>query len=270
MRQMLDILADLARRGGAAIMETRARGFGVERKADHSPVTDADLASQRVITQGLAASFPDIPVISEESKALPHAERAAWPRFFLVDPLDGTKEFIKDNGEYSVCVALVEGNLPVLGAVFVPVRDTLYAGGPGLGAWRQTGQGVREPIRSAPPAPGRELVAVQSRSHQTPMLDGYVAALATAGFAAAGRITAGSAFKFCLVAEGTAHVYARFNPTSEWDTAAGQAVAEGAGARFTTLSGRPFLYNKQSLLNPGFLVQAPGLDLPVPEPEAGA
>jgi 3'(2'), 5'-bisphosphate nucleotidase len=265
MHQTLDILADLARRAGAAILETRAKGFGIRNKEDRSPVTDADMASHQVVARGLAEHFPDIPIISEEIPAPAHPERAAWPRFFLVDPLDGTKEFIKDNGEYCVCVALVEGERPALGAVYIPTRDLLYAGGPGLGAWRQAGGGPREPIRAKAPDPGQGFLAVQSRSHQTPLLDAYVAALASAGFVSAGRVTTGSAIKFCLVAEGAAHLYARFNPTHEWDTAAGQAVAEGAGARFTTLSGQPFRYNKPSLLNGGFVVQAPGLNLPTPE-----
>ncbi len=259
MDRTLEILADLTRQAGAAIMTTRAQGFTVTRKADQSPLTEADLASNRVIAQGLAEHFPDIPVVSEETPLPPHEERAAWPRFFLVDPLDGTKEFIKDNGEFCVCLALIEAGRATLGAVYVPVQDALYAGGPGLGAFVQRSGGSLTAIRAQGPDPDQGLVVVGSRSHPDPRLDAYLE-----GLFVRERLTAGSALKFCMVAEGRAHLYPRFNPTSEWDTAAGQAVVEGAGGRFTTLDGRPFRYNKPDIVNPGFLVQAQGLNLPFP------
>jgi 3'(2'), 5'-bisphosphate nucleotidase len=248
MQELFAPLRALAREAGRAIMEVRARGFHVEYKADHSPLTEADKASQAVLAAGLARLLPEVPVLSEEGRDIPFAERRDWTRFLLVDPLDGTKEFVKELGEFCVCVALLEKGFPLLGVVHAPVPDRSWFGGPGLGAFRQDGDGparavaVREPDDSG-------LVAVASRSHNTPELDAYLA-----GLPVRERINAGSAIKFCLVAEGAADLYARFGPTMEWDTAAGQAVVEGAGGSVSLHDGRRFFYNKESLLNPGFLV----------------
>lgn len=255
----LALLSAIVRTAGEAILQVRAGGYEVRRKADQSPLTEADLASHRIIARGLAEHFPDIPVVSEEGDLPPPHVRQEWDRFFLVDPLDGTKEFVKDNGEFCVCLALIQDRFPVMGAVYVPMRAALYAGGLGLGAWRTLDSGPARPIRSVPPEPGQGLVVVASRSHPDPRLEACLA-----GWEVGERITAGSALKFCLVAEGRAHLYPRFNPTSEWDTAAGQAVLEGAGGSMRTLDGERFAYNKPDILNPGFMAAAGGLDLKIP------
>ena len=248
MKELFAPLRALAREAGRAIMAVRARGFQVEYKADRSPLTEADTASQAVLAPGLARLLPDVPVLSEEGRDIPFAERRNWSRFLLVDPLDGTKEFVKELGEFCVCVALMENGFPMLGVVHAPVPDRSWFGGPGLGAFRQDGDGPARPVGVREPGPDG-LVAVASRSHNTPELDDYLATLPVRE-----RISAGSAIKFCLVAEGAADIYARFGPTMEWDTAAGQAVVEGAGGSMTLHDGRRFFYNKESLLNPGFLV----------------
>lgn len=248
MNSLFDPLCALARRAGKAIMEVRARGFHVEYKADHSPLTEADKASQAVLAEGLAALLPEVPVLSEEGRDIPYAERRVWSRLLLVDPLDGTKEFVKELGEFCVCVALMRDGYPELGVVHAPVRDRTWCGGAGLGAFRRDGDGPAEAVTVREPDPSG-LVAVASRSHNTPDLDAYLETLPVRE-----RINAGSAIKFCLVAEGSADIYARFGPTMEWDTAAGQAVVEGAGGTMTLHDGRRFFYNKESLLNPGFLV----------------
>lgn len=254
MKELFSPLADLSRRAGQAILEVKRRGFAVEYKADHSPLTEADRASQAVLARGLAAILPGVPVLSEEGREVPPAERRAWKRFLLVDPLDGTKEFVKDRGEFCVCVALLEEGYPLLGVVHAPTLDRTWFGGAGLGAFRRDADGPARPI-AARPADPRGLTVLASRSHPSPELEAYLA-----GQPVRERTNAGSAIKFCLVAEGTADLYARFNPTMEWDTAAGQAVVEGAGGTVTTHDGRRFFYNKESLVNPGFIVR--GLQTP--------
>ncbi|MGD9598245.1 MAG: 3'(2'),5'-bisphosphate nucleotidase CysQ [Steroidobacteraceae bacterium] len=251
--ELLDRVAAIARRAGEEILAVYARqDAGVSAKADHSPLTLADLRAHRVIVEALEALTPGIPVLSEESSELrPFAERALWPRYWLVDPLDGTKEFLSRNGEFTVNIALIEGHAPVLGVVHVPVRATTYSGLPGTGAWRQGGEGAAEPIRARPQAASPVRV-VGSKSHRGDSLDGFLARLG-----AHELVPVGSSLKFCLVAEGAADVYPRLGPTCEWDTAAAQAVACGAGARVLTLDGSPLAYNaKPDILNPHFIVFA--------------
>lgn len=250
----LDALAEIAEAAGAAIMDVRKRGFTVTRKEDDSPLTQADLASHKVIAAALAQRFPGVPVLSEEGAALAYEERAAWPRLFIVDPLDGTKEFVKELGEFCVCIALAENGFPSFGAVHVPVWGKTYVGGLGLGAYRrETGGGweriaVRQPDESA-------LSVLASRSHPDPVTEAWLADKRVAE-----RVNAGSALKFCLVAEGKADLYPRFAPTREWDTAAGQAVLEGAGGsvvRFVDAAPGPRLpVNKPDLYNGPFLASA--------------
>lgn len=254
MHQDLATLADIAEAAGIAIMDVRRAGFDVVYKDDHSPLTRADQASHEVITRALAQAYPDIPVLSEEGKDLAYAERAAWKRLFIVDPLDGTKEFVKELGEFCVCIALAEDGFPTLGAVHVPVWNKTYVGGLGLGAFRREAGGPWTPIAVRKPDP-QALVILASRSHPSPELETYLADKTVAE-----RITAGSALKFCLVAEGRADLYPRFNPTREWDTAAGQAVVEGAGGSVVRFPGGvpgPRLpVNKEDLLNGPFLASA--------------
>ncbi|NDV28243.1 3'(2'),5'-bisphosphate nucleotidase CysQ [Desulfovibrio sp. JC010] len=251
MKKMITNLSNIAREAGAAIMEVRSKGFDVLNKDDKSPVTAADIASNKVIAKHLAELYPEIPVLSEEGTKIPYEERKLWKDFFLVDPLDGTKEFIKDNGEFCVCIALMRENRPVLGVVYAPTQDTLYTGSIETGA--QVSRKGEKPvsISTTPPAEGEGLNIVGSRSHPAPALAEYLETLNVKEMT-----PAGSAIKFCLVAEGKAHQYPRFNPTMEWDTAAGQAIVEAAGGSMLGLDGKEFPYNKENLRNAGFIVKA--------------
>ncbi|WP_320169202.1 3'(2'),5'-bisphosphate nucleotidase CysQ [Maridesulfovibrio sp.] len=251
MKAMLENLSHIAREAGAEIMRVKNRGYEINRKDDESPVTEADLASNKIITHRLAEMYPDIPILSEEGSKIPYEERSAWTEFFLVDPLDGTKEFIKDNGEFCVCIALMQKNRPVLGIVYAPVQDTLYAGSEEDGAFVSRKSEVPARIKTSRPEQGCGLIVVGSRSHPSPDLGAYLAEMNVEKM-----VPAGSAIKFCMVAEGKAHMYPRFNPTMEWDTAAGQAIVEAAGGSMTAMDGSEFTYNKKNLRNGGFLVKA--------------
>lgn len=255
-------LARVAEAAGAAIMDVRGDGpesLGISYKGDDSPLTRADLAAHASIMRGLASAFPGVPVLSEEGAALTYAERAAWPKLFIVDPLDGTKEFVKELGEFCVCIALAEHGFPAVGAVHVPAWGKTYVGGLGLGAFRrETTDGIPGPwqeIRVRQPDPAA-LTVLASRSHPDPNLEAYLADKHVAE-----RITAGSALKFCLVAEGKADLYPRLNlGMHEWDTAAGQAVVEGAGGSVKTLDGARLAVNKPDLLSGAFLASAAPLE----------
>ncbi len=241
----------IARLAGQEIMRVRRGALGVEYKADHSPVTAADKASDALIREALSQAFPKIPILSEETAQEPFEVRKAWKRFWLVDPLDGTKEFIKDNGEYAVCIALVEKGRPVFGAIGLPARDSLYFGGPGLGAFRMDGAGAPRPIHVKKPGPGETPVILESRSHKDAELADFLSR-----YPDRTMVTAGSALKFCMLAEGLGHLYPRTGPTMEWDVAAGHALVQGAGGTLTALDGEPFAYNKPSLINGSFLAKA--------------
>jgi 3'(2'), 5'-bisphosphate nucleotidase len=221
----------------------------VKLKTDESPLTLADEASHLIIEQGLQALTPDIPILSEEGADIPYEVRRHWPAFWCVDPLDGTKEFISRNGEFTVNVALIRGQEPVLGVIYVPVTGTLYYGGAGMGCFKRTDHGQTSPIRVDADAP--EWVAVGSRSHAAPE-----EAAVLSRYPIVRSITAGSSLKFCLVAEGKAHLYYRHGPTMEWDTAAGQALVTAAGGLMAMPDGAPFVYNKPVLRNGGFLCKA--------------
>jgi len=221
----------------------------VEIKEDRSPLTQADKASQAVISRSLTALHPDVPILSEEAAQADYGQRKGWKRFWLVDPMDGTKEFVKRNGEFTVNIALVEGRRPVFGVIYVPVKDILYYGGPELGAFKVSG-GARQALRVSGPIPeGGEAVVVKSRSHPDERLAAYLERYPNRR-----EVSAGSALKFGLVAEGSANLYPRFNPTWEWDTAAGHAIVLGAGGGFQAMGGGEFLYNKEDLRNGGFEV----------------
>lgn len=238
----------LARQAAAAILEIYAGSFGVEHKDDASPLTAADLAANRIIVDGLRVLTPDIPVLSEESAAAPWSERQGWTRYWLVDPLDGTREFIKRNGEFTVNIALVENHRAVMGVVLAPVSGELYRATAGGGAFRERAPGaLPEPLATR--AAARPLVVAGSRSHGNPQQAALLAALGEHVL-----MPMGSSLKFCLLARGDADLYLRLGPTSEWDTAAAQCVLEEAGGAVLDLDGRPLAYNaKQSLLNPDFL-----------------
>jgi len=248
-RQRLEQLVTLARRAGEAILEVYQQNFEVEHKADFSPLTAADLASHRIICRGLAGLDPDTPVLSEESAEIPFSARSQWNEYWLVDPLDGTREFVNRNGEFTVNIALISDHAPVVGVVHVPVTGRTYFGARGLGAFRRDGNASAVKISTRRPA-ADPLVVVGSRSHANPDLENRLSAIGPYEL-----ISMGSSLKFCLVAEGKADFYPRLGLTSEWDTAAAQAVVEAAGGRVTTLEGKPLPYNrKESLLNSHFLV----------------
>ncbi|HXI86009.1 MAG TPA: 3'(2'),5'-bisphosphate nucleotidase CysQ, partial [Parvularculaceae bacterium] len=241
--RLLESLIDLALEAGAAALRVYAGDFAVDAKEDASPVTAADRQCEEIILNGLSALAPEIPVLAEESAAAGRIPDLG-ETFFLVDPLDGTKEFVSRNGEFTINIALVRKGRPVLGVVYAPAIGRLYAGGTGLGALRldigETGaRGGRRAI-TARPVPEQGLVAVASRSHATPETEAFLKSLAVGEFA-----VAGSSLKFCLIAESAADVYPRLGRTMEWDTGAGQAVLEAAGGRVVVHpSGEPLSYGK--------------------------
>jgi 3'(2'), 5'-bisphosphate nucleotidase len=252
--QLMHEVVKLAQVAGQAILPIWRADVAVSNKADDSPVTAADLAAHRVIADGLLALAPHIPVLSEEDCDISLAERQGWSRWWLVDPLDGTKEFIAGSEEFTVNIALIENAEVVFGVVSMPTNGRCYFGGRQLGAWRAEAGEAAEPIqvRNAPPADGRFTV-VASRRHSSPEQEALLAGLGAAvGDLALANI--GSSLKFCLLAEGSADCYPRLAPTSQWDTAAAQGVVEGAGGEVIELDGQPFRYPpRESLLNPFFL-----------------
>ncbi len=248
-RELTAALCRLSRQAGAAIMRVYESDFDVRIKADSSPVTDADEQAEAIILRELERLTPDIPVLAEERASRGGGPDSLGPTFWLVDPLDGTKEFVNRNGEFTVNVALVRNGVPVLGAVYAPALDRLfYASGPG-DAWAEDKGGPARAI-AARPAPPDGLVAVVSRSHYSPETDDYLN-----GFTVASKKPAGSSLKFCLVAAGEADIYPRLGPTHEWDTAAGHAVVLGAGGRVETLDGKPLTYGKADSLNPAYVAR---------------
>ena len=247
-QQLADRVVAIAHVAGAEIMKIYATDFAVEDKADQSPLTAADMASHRAIVDGLEALKDGLPILSEESKSIAWAERKTWARYWLVDPLDGTKEFVKRNGEFTVNIALIADGRAVFGVVYAPVKDWTYVGIAGQGAYKIS-EGERHSIRVRSLTPGN-LQVVGSRSHAGDRLQGYLDALGDHEI-----VAMGSSLKLCLVAEGAADLYPRLGPTSEWDTAAAQAVVEAAGGQVTDTQLRAVLYNaKESILNPDFLV----------------
>ncbi|AGY60326.1 3'(2'),5'-bisphosphate nucleotidase CysQ [Gloeobacter kilaueensis] len=251
-QSLVEQVVDLAHRAGRAILEVyESPDLGVEYKADESPLTRADLASNRVITAGLAQLTPPVPILSEEAKQLPYEKRRSWNQFWLVDPLDGTKEFIKRNGEFTVNIALVEAGEPVAGVVHSPVLGTTYWAARGIGAFKIKADGEEVPIRAGT-ANANTFKAVASRSHAGPETEGFLERLGQ--IKPVETTSSGSSLKLCLVAEGSADLYPRYGPTMEWDTGAAHAVVTQAGGSVTDLKGVPLQYNKENLLNPYFVV----------------
>ena len=239
----------IARRAGQAILHIYESDFSVETKADDSPLTAADRAAHELICKELREITPDIPIWSEESATISFNTRSLWSEFWLVDPLDGTKEFIKRNGEFTVNIALIRDNEPVLGVVHVPVHDRDYYGFEGGGSFLAEKDGYPAPISVRKPAAAPRRV-VGSRSHRGSSLESYLANLGEHIM-----VPMGSSLKLCLVAAGDADVYPRLGPTSEWDTAAAQAVVENAGGKVVDLDGKRLMYNtKADPLNPFFIV----------------
>ena len=245
----LNDVRTLAKQAGEKILEVYNTEFAVEEKDDKSPLTAADMASHKTIVAGLTALTPEIPVLSEESAKIPYEERASWATYWLIDPLDGTKEFIKRNGEFTVNIALIDQGAPVLGVVYVPVTGVTYAGCVGQGSIKEVPGEGEQPIHARKLGDG-PVAVVGSRSHQGDSLKAFLAKLGDHEI-----VSMGSSLKICLVAEGAADVYPRLGLTSEWDTAAAHCVVEQAGGSLTDLEMQPLRYNtKDSLLNPFFFV----------------
>ncbi|QJP93300.1 MULTISPECIES: 3'(2'),5'-bisphosphate nucleotidase CysQ [Pseudomonas] len=247
-------VVELALRAGEAILPFWRADVAVTAKSDDSPVTAADIAAHEVIVAGLTALDPSIPVLSEEDASIPQSVRAGWQRWWLVDPLDGTKEFISGSEEFTVNIALIENGRVVFGVVSMPTNGRFYVGGAGLGAWRgdKGGTPVAIQVRDVP-GPGEAFTVVASRRHSSPeqerLLSGLSASLGELQLA-----NIGSSLKFCLLAEGAADCYPRLAPTSQWDTAAAQGVLEGAGGEVLSLNGEAFCYPaRETLLNEFFL-----------------
>jgi len=247
-------LSGIAVEAGRATLAHYREGIAVDQKQDRSPVTAADRAAHAVIVRALAEWEPAIPVISEEGEIPAFEVRRSWRRFWLVDPLDGTKEFIQRNGEFTVNIALIEDGAPVLGVIYAPALDLLYYAGLGLGSWRRESGGEPVRITSRPPLPQHGLRVAESRSHPSKELEQFLATLTVAE-----RVPAGSSLKFCWVAEGKADIYPRLGPTMEWDVAAGDCIFRNSGV------GRPrrseLLYNQPELRNQGFVIGLADRDL---------
>ena len=254
MTELIKVMCAVARDAGAAILQVYGdEDFGVQTKSDNSPLTRADLAAHNIIVEGLQKRAPGIPVLSEESDGISFAERSSWDQYFLVDPLDGTKEFINRNGEFTVNIALIEKGVPMRGVVFVPVKDVMYTGDQHEGIATVTREGetgsiqVRKLDRAS-------LTVVASRRHGGEALEACLSVLRE-NFSLIDTTNMGSSLKLCLIAEGEADLYPRLAPTSEWDTAAAQAVVEAAGGKVVDVELKELRYNtKDNILNPFFYV----------------
>jgi len=249
---MLSRIVEVAEEAGNAILKIYAREFSVEQKADRSPLTEADIASHQTIIRGLTSMGSDLPVLSEESAAAPYVERRLWDDFWMVDPLDGTKEFIGRNGEFTVNIALIRSGKPVMGVVHAPVLGTTYWANE-HDAWRKSSSG-KESIRCAHYS-GGTLKVVASRSHAGPETEAALDTLRRE-VPALELVSKGSSLKLCMVADGQAHLYPRLGSTMEWDIAAAAAVVQGAGGILTDVHGVALGYNKENLLNPWFVVRS--------------
>ncbi len=237
----------IAHRAAEAILEVYRSDFSVERKTDRSPVTDADFAAHHLIVDGLRALTPDWPVLSEESASVPWSERSRWKRYWLVDPLDGTREFVKRNGEFTVNIALIDDHRPVLGVVQAPVTGEIGWAWEGGGAWCAEGGGEARRLQTR--ARATPLTVAGSRSHGDARLGGMLERVGEHSL-----LPLGSSLKFLRIATGEADLYVRLGATSEWDTAAAQCVLEQAGGAVIDFEGRAFAYNtRESLLNPEFI-----------------
>jgi 3'(2'), 5'-bisphosphate nucleotidase len=272
---MGDILSDInsadilkvAKGAGDEIMDVYSSDFTIEQKEDRSPLTLADKRSHEVISRDLSILYPDIPILSEEGTDIPYSKREWWKYFWLVDPLDGTKEFINRNGEFTVNIALIQNSKPVLGVIYIPVRKIFYYAKKGSGAYRLAGNKLPETLNNGrkiieisarlplSDSQSRPFTVVGSRSHMSKETEEYINRLKEV-HGEVHIIPTGSSLKLCMVAEGRADVYPRFGPTMEWDIAAGQVIVEEAGGKVINAeTGEPLRYNKENLLNPWFIVE---------------
>lgn len=254
--QYLEQVVDIAKAAGTAIMQVYATDFNVDEKEDHSPLTQADLAAHRIIVSALTALTPHIPILSEESEAIDYEIRASWKTYWLIDPLDGTREFVKRNGEFTVNIALIDQHKAVLGVVYAPVTELLYFAAINKGAYKQIKNNTSELIKVKPLDLKQSVIAC-SRSHSDQRMQHFLQNLQNSTGTPPELIRMGSSLKICLVAEGLADVYPRLGPTSEWDTAAAHCVLQEAGGDIVNESGLSLTYNsKSSLLNPFFFAQS--------------
>ena len=249
LKELLDPVIQIAYQAGKVIMEVYDAGFAIEEKSDHTPVTEADVAANKVIEESLKELTPHLPILTEEAKPTPYSERKKWPRYWLIDPLDGTREFIKRNGEFTVNIALIDGDESVMGVVYAPVIGVLYYAAKGQGAFKQNSTNKPQAIHVKDNCEGKITVAC-GRSHPTDEIKAFLSNLGDHKI-----LRVGSALKSCMVAEGKADLYPRLGPTSEWDTAAAQCVVEEAGGAITDINMQRIRYNtKEDLLNPHFFV----------------
>jgi len=246
----LEVIKEIAKTAGDAVMKIYEEDFSVEYKEDASPLTQADLESNAIICTALAEHYPDIPILSEENKAAAYVERKKWNDFWLIDPIDGTKEFVKKNGEFTINIALVHHGVPVLGVVYAPVLGDMYAGKKGEGAFKN---GQRLPLTKND-HPEKMLRVVASKSHLSAETQEFIDNLETEVIE---QVSVGSSLKLCMVAVGEADIYPRMGPTMEWDTAAAHAIVLESGKRVVQFeSGEEVVYNKENLLNPWFIVKS--------------
>lgn len=247
--ELTDELVNISIEAGKSILKYYKDEIKIQKKEDNSPLTKADLASHHIIVGALKQITPDIPIISEESGIPEYEARKKWTEYWLVDPLDGTKEFIKKNGEFTVNIALIEQEKPVIGIVHIPAKKITYVGQKSIGSFRIDPEGNRSEINSSVPDKNKNVSIVVSRSHGSSDTEERIEEM---GFTVGKSVPAGSSLKFCLVAEGTADIYPRFGPTMEWDTAAGDAVFRYSGRDGERYS--PLEYNKSSMKNGEFII----------------
>lgn len=251
MIEDIQALLAIAKEAGAEIMKIYTdpnADWGIETKKDDSPLTLADRRSHEVIESKLSANYPEIPILSEEGKDIPYSVRKDWSCYWCVDPLDGTKEFIAKNGQFTVNIALIVNNVPVIGVIYIPAEDVMYYGQEGVGSFK-TAEGLTTAIHCIPKT--TSIIAVGSKSHRSSQEDEFLAQ-----YDVKEVVSVGSSLKFCLVAEGKAQIYYRHGPTMEWDTAAGHAIAANSGAKVSQPNGDVFSYNKPNLLNSSFVCSA--------------
>ncbi len=250
----LDFIEEIARKAGEAIMDIYARDFDVEYKSDDSPLTEADTRSNEIICSALAERYPEIPILSEENKEIPYEERKNWESYWCIDPIDGTKEFIKKNGEFTVNIALIHRNIPVLGVVYAPALGDLYKAKVGERAFKNN----RPLPLERNPAPHKLLRVVASKSHLSEETQEFIDRLSE-NTERIEQVSKGSSLKLVMVAEGSADIYPRLAPTMEWDTAAADAIVRATGKMSYCYdkgkASEPLVYNKENLLNPWFIVQ---------------
>lgn len=249
LEKLVNPVCDIAKQAGTEILKIYEEGFEIEEKKDNSPLTCADLASHTLIIESLKKLTPEIPILSEESSAIPYKERSSWNCYWLIDPLDGTREFIKRNGEFTVNIALISKQTAVLGVVYIPVQDVIYFASIGNGAYKQVQNQTAVSISTRQSKPAENPTVCGSRSHAGESLKELLKQIGKYEL-----ISMGSSIKMCLVAEGTADIYPRFGPTSEWDTAAAHCIVSEAGGMLVNTQLETLPYNtKDSLLNPSFM-----------------